>query len=495
MKLHYLISTLFLALFSLSVSAQDWQLFNPSYQYNYVHSARPAVVSNSIAVADTLVNGTDTVYNLNTIIAKCDTCPISLGGWNPCDTCYYVAHANHFLGYDVQQFDSIWHFSNPFNYTILPQSQVGNVWTFDSTAGVTASFVYEGFDTWFGQQDSTRIAVTSLGDSIIVTKSFGITQFPDMMGTSFQLVGIEGGTFGIDVPDFFDIYDFQVGDVFYYVEDGIVSDQGESDFYDAIEKITITTRQDGQYEVSYDVEMERYTRRDLSGGSTTTSYYLGPSGLYFATWDVHSDLIQSLPQRHVEGDQAMVSPWCGQPYQDISLHYLDSLGIYHKKLALSPEFASSAHTSLQWVQDSIYNAVSQIDVMTVDVASGLGITLERCGGGWHIWTERRLIGYIKGGVLVGDSIPAADFLVGLQQLDRSSTIKPFPNPTNDQVNMRLPFGKYEVSVFAMDGREVYRGWHEGEGYSLDVSHFPQALYTIVLAGENGRFAGRFQVLR
>jgi hypothetical protein len=494
MKTHYLLSTLFIALISLPSSAQDWQLFNPSYQYNYGHSQQSKEISNSIAVEDTLVNGTDTTYALNTIVARCDTCPSSLGGLNPCDTCYYVDYTPHFFGYNVQQTDSVWQFFNPGNYTIVPQSPLGNVWTFDSTANVTASFVYEGLDTWFGLQDSTRIAVTSGGDSIVITKSFGITQFPGTMGTSFHLLGIEGGTFGIDIPDLLDIYDFQIGDVFYYEEEGHAANSSDIDTYFGLERLTVTARQDGTGYVVYDFEKERYSGVHWSWGSTTHGYSLGPSSDYFDISHMHIELAESLPQQRVQGNQITSSPSCYTDYHDISLHYIDSLGLYHKTLALTQEFMGDAFTDLVWVDDSTYNAWSGSETMTVDFAEGLGVTLERCGG-WHMYSQRKLIGYIKNGVLVGDSIPAAAFLVGIEEQVQSTRIQPYPNPASDQVCVQLPHGNYAVAVYSMDGRLIGNETFIGARYNMDVSELPQALYTIVLAGEQGRFAGRFQVLR
>lgn len=53
--------------------------------------------------------------------------------------------------------------------------------------------------------------------------------------------------------------------------------------------------------------------------------------------------------------------------------------------------------------------------------------------------------------------------------------KVYPNPSNGQVNLNLGEGRWDIEVYDLTGRVVYRGHHENQSL-LDLGQCPKGLY-------------------
>ncbi|MFC2100399.1 T9SS type A sorting domain-containing protein [Bacteroidota bacterium] len=208
-----------LLLSTLYSSGQNWQPVNPLYRYNYQHDTA-SFVSNTIRVLTTDVINNDTVYHLNTIITPCDTCHSDLGGIsNPNGDAFALRNQPQFLQRKMRKLNNdVYYFYDTLKITIPSYTQLNDVWLFDSVLNLSATVIQMEQEMLFGTLDSVKIILLSNNDTLILSKNFGIILFPDFFlpNAYYRLVGVEGPDVGIVLPDFWDIYSYDSGDVFQY---------------------------------------------------------------------------------------------------------------------------------------------------------------------------------------------------------------------------------------------------------------------------------------
>ncbi|MEO6303245.1 MAG: hypothetical protein ABIP51_08730, partial [Bacteroidia bacterium] len=88
-----------------------------------------------------------------------------------------------------------------------------------------------GTKTVFAVSDSIKTIVIGLNDTLVLSKSFGIIQFPKpySLNKYYRLVGIENAAtydvnavYGTKVPNFWDMYNYTIGDMFYMTDEHCV---------------------------------------------------------------------------------------------------------------------------------------------------------------------------------------------------------------------------------------------------------------------------------
>ncbi|MFZ1617816.1 MAG: hypothetical protein WAT41_10745, partial [Flavobacteriales bacterium] len=175
------------------LSAQNWVLLNPDYKYNYSDDGTDTI-SNQIFVTHIDTLGVDSFrYEMNRIAVVCDTCPASLGG--PCDGCFVRVDQPQFLGYDCTRSGSNWHFNGPDTLLINNSGSIGSTWVFDASTGITASVDAEWSATLFNVTDTLRRILLSNGDTLLLSRSYGILRFENG-GEHYDLLGVEGANVG-----------------------------------------------------------------------------------------------------------------------------------------------------------------------------------------------------------------------------------------------------------------------------------------------------------
>ena len=217
------------------LNAQNWKPIVTGEKYNYQIDTS-YVISNTIWVDSVSFSGSDSVYFLNRIAVKCDT--------------FNDVNQYPIIIFNMPQFlkkkisfgnDGIYIFKDSSEFIINSLSAQGESWIFDSLNNVSATVTSFSEVLVFDIMDSVKTILLSTGDTIILSKSFGIIQFPSVLYSqiNFRLKGIEGLGLGQKVPNFWDFYNFEVGDVFEYS-----GNIGWPEFWDMwTKKYTITSKQ------------------------------------------------------------------------------------------------------------------------------------------------------------------------------------------------------------------------------------------------------------
>lgn len=196
--------------FLLAGEAQNWPLFKANEVYHYRLSQSNDSISHSLYIDSVYTTGSDSVFcwqeNFRTYITT----------WG--DT-GYIRHSPHFLGqYFTKKpdFQYILHYDNQ-KWTIFPDAGLGVTWIFDSTTNVTATVSAIQYSNLFASQDSLKTISLSNGKTIQIAKNLGIIHFPNLQNTDeFMLCGLQNTQQGTTLPTISEIYDFEVGDVFFY---------------------------------------------------------------------------------------------------------------------------------------------------------------------------------------------------------------------------------------------------------------------------------------
>ncbi len=172
--------------------AQNWQLINPEYTYHY--STNGNEITNVIQV-DSI---TDSIYHLNPIADTIDST------------------APQFLGHSLElkstgeyvTYDSVT--SSVFKVN----KSVGYSWQFRDSLQATISF--ELYENVLGQMDFVKIITLSNGLTMRLSKNYGLLNYPDFIGGTYELMGIKELNLGKFTIDFWSIFDLAAGDIFQY---------------------------------------------------------------------------------------------------------------------------------------------------------------------------------------------------------------------------------------------------------------------------------------
>lgn len=234
------------------VNAQNWNAFNKSYRYNYIYD-HDQLITNVLFADSVEQSGSDTVYYMNRIGVECQgTCPTITTAITNTEV-VIVPNMPQFLQRTIiKKSDETLMFSDTSSWLFKPKCVLNEVWIFDAANSKTAQCVSISTISIFNIVDSLRTIIIDGTDSLLLSKQFGIIQFPNVYGKNkyYRLVGIENvatyemnSLFGLKVPNAWDFYNFDVGDKFcnsYYKF--FVAGSSNSHWTDNKEKVSIISK-------------------------------------------------------------------------------------------------------------------------------------------------------------------------------------------------------------------------------------------------------------
>ncbi|MDI9339056.1 MAG: hypothetical protein QM534_00690 [Sediminibacterium sp.] len=229
----------FLILTSFASFSQNWNLVNKNYRYNYRFNNASLVTH--VIMVDTgnsvYTNNADTIYELNKIVVKCNgnSCPTftgNLASLSASQQAYYISGMPQFLQRKVVKYaNGITFFTDTAKLVINPNCHTSNTWLFDSINNKYITCIAETQQYLFNTLDSVKTLLINGTDSIKFSKQFGIYVWPALYGQNkyYRLSGIEHASGyapaawqGERVPNAWDFYNFQTGDVFTVTSSGMI---------------------------------------------------------------------------------------------------------------------------------------------------------------------------------------------------------------------------------------------------------------------------------
>lgn len=488
-----LISALMIAF---SANSQNWSPVSNGNKYHYTCDTTQTIFT---LFADSFdVQGSDTLFFMNRIVLPCDTC-ITLSGYQSCGPIdrIFLKNQPQFLMRNCLVSDtSIWCYS-PSGFVLYPMLPVLSSWLYDTLNNVAATISDKVLSSVLNNPDSLCIILLSTGDSIVLSKNFGVVKFPVNGGGYFRLYGIEGNTsIGERLAGFMDFFNFNVGDSFvYYVASYNPEnyDPPRRWYYSITSKIVFP---DGfVYEISGE-----YCEMSMTCGNPTAfngslcfkdnyfcpytfGYYVGDDSKIF--YDSYS---YNLILLYENSSDQFVYKFCkrtktsGVDFVEIEPRSLftifPSSQNYNEDIlvAENPDFYGSGCNS-------------ENETNLIIARSGIGIELQMTCAFENSYTLELLFCISNGDTIVNQ-------LVNTENHDLT-IFKPsiFPNPAQKNITISHEIIYNKASIFSTTGKKVKDIILKNEQTEVDVSYLKPGLYFVILEGKNKRTTLKFVVER
>ncbi|MFH0895863.1 MAG: T9SS type A sorting domain-containing protein [Bacteroidota bacterium] len=458
----------FLLLFPSVGFAQQWKPIASGEKFNY-KADTATYISNVISVDSTDVVGGDSVFYLNRVVTDCP-------GFSGVDKKLY--NQPQFLQkMMIQKPGGVYCFSGPHKYWINTLAEPGESWVYDSLTLINAQVTSKTYELVLSQMDSVKSITLTGGQIIKLSKNFGIILFTSLdNGLIYSLEGIKGRNIGTLIPGFFEVFNFNVGDVFQYhnYEMGELGDGSES-----YRKQVILAKDSTVSGYEYTVKI--------------IEKFWGLTSFWYPYGFTHSCVTDTLV------------------FSDSSKHFCN---LSPFEIVRNPVFTANA--SICKIFPDTGNTVSRligIDMtFNPDESSlytyGLGDTLLRWGGNFYkkysttlgkviddisfFYRElEELIGYVKNGDTTG-YIYTDSYLLGIEApefLEKQISIS--PNPATTSITLQMPQleSDAEVCVFNSLGEQVLKTkLHKAKSeVRIDVAKLPAGLYFVKMNNYSGKF--------
>lgn len=465
--------------------AQNWSPITASDTFNY-QADTASYLTHTLWVDSVQFANGDSIFFMNRVISDCDTCIRFQGA--------RLLNQPQFLQRTVtRKANGQFVFADTVTFTVLPTAQLNDSWLFDSLRNLSATIVQVAEMPVFSGLDSVKTIRISNGDTMLLSRQHGLLRFSGYDGNRYQLVGIESRNLGEKVPDFWDFYDFEVGDVLEYEQGScIYGDTPECHYL--TEKLTI-------FSIQIVGDTLRYQAGRLSN-SWATGAFNQPLYAYYGEDSTTVEYIDST--RHICNAYPFQAVNNASP--DFSgdtlwgrLSYFPGQGNRFVK-EIGPEFSAQffrANTAFPTTHPELLIPWGAIVYERFE--TGLGQTVFQLDI-HEAATYRRLTGAIKGGDTLGIITPDSLLMVSLETTwVKPLSIQVFPNPTGGTFEMAfsevsrdaLSYQLLDATGRAIRTGKILPGTLQTR---FDLTGHPPGMYVLRLMGE-GRNTTHKIVLR
>lgn len=485
MKLRRIIALSLLNL-PLILFAQNWQPVNPG-RISFYSNDDSGLMDHTVMVDSVSTLQGHEVFYMNTTIGSCDTCETPVPCFGNAGE-MYVSGLPGIFAKDVHHLDNgIYWFRDTAQFVIHALAQTGQSWVYDTAANITAEVTETAYQELFQQvMDSLKVISLSNGQELMLSKNFGLIVFPAAPGDveSYTLCGFSdsSGKFGLTPPDFQEIFDVQVGDVFQYTgyEGNGSYPPPNSDFYTLKKEITAVSQTDSSVTISSDY-IKRYT---MSGtvhtGNDEMTYYDQPDFLPLQLPGTHYNICQDT-QTYFElcsNDE--------QFYMEINhlfcphLNQVKAIGNYQKG-----EYWDFPVVLLKCENQS----PQLVDFGSGDVfsygwayAPGLGM-VAKSEYVFEYFNDYDIEGYIKEADTVGVITPD-EVLLDVNTPAREAAFELFPNPADGEFMVRADRPIGELSISTLDGKLVYAARVQANEIQIPTDQLKPGLYLVKMVNKD-----------
>jgi len=356
---------------------------------------------------------------------------------------------------------------------------------YDTLNNITATVSEKTMGSVLGNADSLCVILLSTGDSIVLSKNFGVVKFPVNGGGYFRLYGIEGNvSIGERLAGFMDFFNFNVGDSFvYYVATYNPENYGPPQrwYYSITSKAVFP---DGYV---YEINGE-YCEMSMTCGIPTifngflcfkdSCFMYPPAFWYWEAGQVHKDYYDSYSYKLVMNPNT--GKYC----------YLKRYKINNDDyIEFNPHSLCTLYNNSQ-----IYNE----DILTTD-SSQINTTYYPCGSGndINIYISRSGVGIVKQIFCTFENeyimdllfcIVQGDTLIDQLVNDENPEFKIpepaiFPNPAQNNVNISHGIQFNNATIYSTSGKKVNDIILRGDKTEVDISGLNPGMYFVILEGK------------
>jgi len=519
---------LLLALISFEANAQDWLPIAQNEKYHYISDSVintaiinfPLLPSNNVILNDfqygvgsgvldnvftisidsPIIVGNTTYYKYVNRVTQCDTCSnLSVQISKPTDSTFLypeivqVGTGGYLLIFNQDTIE------------LAPTPQ--NTYTIDSIQNISISTDSIFLDTWFYGTfvDSlASITVKSLTAPypklyrILLSKNYGITRVYkyDLVSQNpyllFQMIGQEGSNYSLGYKQvrFQDIYNFNIGDQFYYHEyifDGNPLWGYPTNVLEYWYRLKVIGRQDVAIDtIIYTFESvyynQGYPTLTLNVAYTFSKSYILSEDRSFTMQEKE---IRSHSEHYFYGNAI-----CKDFFGANSVKYIGyDLGLTAQQTSPWGQDNYISAFNLVFPHTELYESIpTLVDDISILYSPGLGKSFE---GYWHFEHTNiiEMVGFIKGNTALG-STPIVTIL-NQQKLESDEiTFSVFPNPVTDLLKISVNSVESDLmyTIFNTEGKALLSISKENsfeEIIEIPVQNLTKGIYFLKIQ-QNGK---------
>lgn len=375
---------------------------------------------------------------------------------------------------------------------LKPNCLVNQTWLFDSVNNKQAVCLSKSTKTVFGVNDSVKNILVAGSDTIIVSKNFGIIQFPQLYGQNkyYRLSGIERAAsydsvalVGEKVPNAWDIYRFDTGDKFCYRNYGFVKPV----FHCYYGNMTIISR--SVIPGGYQYQVNKQTDSCRIGGPGNANAVIGPRTSSVAVFTSLSS--PALSENSFYPGKIIQDQFLNPMIHNIINFGQDNNGVFYK-FAGSYCFTNTTSVNFPvsplgtmddlgtWTGSyfNLDNNTGMIYRLKIMYGTGLGcLTYDYANTGFGDWETDCQTCAVKKGVLYYGT----ETFVGLTENKASSSVvSVYPNPVGSFINVETNGAALKLVLVDLLGQsllcvEVEEG---GTLKQFDVSAIQSGVYLL-----------------
>lgn len=486
----------YLVFLSLNGFAQNWSLIQEDNVSFYLpnetiigelYNAHRNIIS--IRIDSINIDGGDSIFHFNRVLKESTECEYG-----------YALHQPQFLQAEVKKIATDYYFSGNESFIIKSRASLAEQWNFNDT--ITATVAQLDTQTVFGILDSVRTISLSSGDSIQVSKHFGILRFPYIFGRSdyfYRLAGLKTPItdYGTTIANTKDIFGgLQAGDKFEYYTSlyhGSLGSASERILF-VINEVSIT---EGKVDISVRGTSFGCSTRDDE--SIPEEHRSNRWRTHFSDYPVEDFIVSYLSKYSREVVQHSLSregtrggDLTGHPVYTRPLHgFTEYCGRTFKTRKIDYGGGSTYDTIYySWNNRPAegcylpYSALASSYLYPDNYvfAEGLGIIYSRIGD-VTISLKAFRIGDFQCGEF-SDFFPAEEKKIDVKKDGLIETYEAFtiyPNPFSEEINVQIP-GDHSISgvleIFNTTGSRLQSIPFEGNTLQLNLSSLPRGLYLL-----------------
>ncbi|MBS1637388.1 MAG: T9SS type A sorting domain-containing protein, partial [Bacteroidetes bacterium] len=465
---------------------QSYELFNSSSEYFFLASISNTsgyqVNIKGLKPDSVKISGTDTVYYHYRILDH-DT-----GNFN----CTNIKHPS-WLGTITKRRmngDNIFFNAGHDTIVVKTQASVGNTWKWYSYSNgnyILATVIskqygaiYDGsFDTvktialQTYNASNSPIANIHNGRTIRISKTHGLLKFHDIY--YFPIDTSTYSRFNGKRLTYGDIYNYNVGDIFQNLQSHEQHPYIRTDVYTTY--TILNKRFVGLDTVVYTRSVKKQTEvTDYTTNINPVTYTISPTVVDSVQYiHLRQRIIDQMPQQYTPNN-----PMC---YDNPNYSYemiAPYLNCYDLQMTLYP-------CAMAYIQnDSCLNAPSVScppPIYSSVFINGFGSYVRQFESGTSVnFTNEYLVYFVKNGITCGNEI-----ITGINNPTYSGGMIISPNPATNELTVSCfsCHGKYEISIFDLNGRCLLKT-NSAESTSINLQHFDEGVYYVEVKQADGQ---------
>lgn len=472
-----------------SSNAQNWHFVETEKTYHYSCDTTNLIFS--IWADSVKINGKDTIWFANRVILPCDTCHAEN---------YPNSYANKFMLKNQALFlqreikvseNGKINLQSPDSFIIEKNFAINQTWNFSNSKN--AEIYFRGIGNVLGVQDSIIGIIVNSTDTIVISKNYGVVQYPCVAGKYFRLIGVESkNSIGYHVPTFYEIYKFEKDDIIhkraYEGDPG-----GYYDFYGGYQILNVET--DSIEKFQYVFNGCQTTVIDGINFIHDTIHQENNGENFFINQTERRDCYHSIESVRTFQDTSFESLNCypEKRYNIVTIYQKNGITYFEQKQTIFKKLNdiflySNANPDII-VNDTNHNEINEI------------LIIERTGLIHNYYSAFEYDFRFENKKVDIYTTPSDDMFCNYFTLTTNNiqekSIQLFPNPTTGIINIS-GLNVENIEVYNVFGQKVYRksfsNSESNENLKIDLKNYvSKGIYFVNIQSENKNYSSKLIV--